>query len=78
MSGPLKKRLGQHFLIDQDVIARIVHAIRPRPGQRLIEIGPGDGAMTMPLLMPLAASPPSSWIATCTSRCNAALPRMAN
>lgn len=50
MSGPLKKHFGQHFLTDQDVIARIVHAIDPRPGQRLVEIGPGDGAMTMPLL----------------------------
>lgn len=50
MSGPLKKHFGQHFLTDQDVIARIVHAIDPRPGQRLIEIGPGDGAMSMPLL----------------------------
>lgn len=50
MSGRLKKRFGQHFLTDPDVVARIVHAIDPRPGQRLVEIGPGDGAMTMPLL----------------------------
>lgn len=50
MNGRLKKHFGQHFLTDQDVISRIVHAIDPRPGQRLVEIGPGDGAMTLPLL----------------------------
>ncbi|MDN5924649.1 MAG: 16S rRNA (adenine(1518)-N(6)/adenine(1519)-N(6))-dimethyltransferase RsmA [Xanthomonadales bacterium] len=50
MSGPLKKHFGQHFLHDQEVISRIIHAINPRPGQHLVEIGPGDGAMTMPLL----------------------------
>ncbi|HET6633131.1 MAG TPA: 16S rRNA (adenine(1518)-N(6)/adenine(1519)-N(6))-dimethyltransferase RsmA [Rhodanobacteraceae bacterium] len=50
MSPRLKKGLGQHFLHDRDVIARIVHAVDPRPGQQLVEIGPGDGAMTMPLL----------------------------
>lgn len=46
----LKKSLGQHFLRDAGVIDRIVRAIAPAPGQRLVEIGPGDGAMTMPLL----------------------------
>jgi 16S rRNA (adenine1518-N6/adenine1519-N6)-dimethyltransferase len=45
-----KKRFGQHFLHDPAVIARIVRAIDPRPGERLVEIGPGLGALTVPLL----------------------------
>jgi 16S rRNA (adenine1518-N6/adenine1519-N6)-dimethyltransferase len=45
-----RKRFGQNFLHDQHVIARIVKAITPQPGQTLIEIGPGQGAITEPLL----------------------------
>ena len=45
-----RKRFGQHFLHDPGVIARIVGAIDPRPEQRLVEIGPGLGAITLPLL----------------------------
>jgi 16S rRNA (adenine1518-N6/adenine1519-N6)-dimethyltransferase len=45
-----RKRFGQHFLADSSVIDDIVGAIRPRPGEPLIEIGPGLGAMTEPLL----------------------------
>jgi 16S rRNA (adenine1518-N6/adenine1519-N6)-dimethyltransferase len=45
-----KKRFGQHFLHDPGLIRRIVQAVAPRPGQRLIEIGPGEGAITLPLL----------------------------
>jgi 16S rRNA (adenine1518-N6/adenine1519-N6)-dimethyltransferase len=45
-----RKRFGQHFLHDPHVIERIVRAIDPRPGQRLVEIGPGLGAITLPLL----------------------------
>jgi 16S rRNA (adenine1518-N6/adenine1519-N6)-dimethyltransferase len=45
-----KKRLGQHFLHDPGTIARIVRAIDPQPGQRIVEIGPGRGAITLPLL----------------------------
>jgi 16S rRNA (adenine1518-N6/adenine1519-N6)-dimethyltransferase len=45
-----RKRFGQHFLHDQGVIERIVDAIAPRPGERLVEIGPGLGAITLPLL----------------------------
>jgi 16S rRNA (adenine1518-N6/adenine1519-N6)-dimethyltransferase len=44
-----RKRFGQHFLTATDVIDRIVRAIDPRPGERLVEIGPGLGAMTGPL-----------------------------
>jgi len=45
-----RKRFGQHFLHDPGVIARIVAAIDPQPGERLVEIGPGLGALTAPLL----------------------------
>ncbi len=45
-----RKRFGQHFLIDAGVIHQIVRRIDPRPGQALVEIGPGLGALTQPLL----------------------------
>jgi 16S rRNA (adenine1518-N6/adenine1519-N6)-dimethyltransferase len=45
-----KKRFGQHFLHERGVIERILTAIDPRPGQRIVEIGPGLGALTVPLL----------------------------
>lgn len=45
-----RKRFGQNFLHDTRVIERIVRAIAPLPGQRLVEIGPGLGALTGPLL----------------------------
>jgi 16S rRNA (adenine1518-N6/adenine1519-N6)-dimethyltransferase len=48
--APPKKQLGQHFLTDRAVIEQIVLAIDPRPGERLVEIGPGQGAITLPLL----------------------------
>jgi len=45
-----KKHLGQHFLHEQGVIRKIVQAVDPQPGDRLVEIGPGQGAITFPLL----------------------------
>jgi 16S rRNA (adenine1518-N6/adenine1519-N6)-dimethyltransferase len=45
-----RKRFGQHFLVDDAVIADIVAAVRPRPSDALVEIGPGLGALTRPLL----------------------------
>ena len=45
-----RKRFGQNFLHDANIIANIVAAIDPRSGQRIIEIGPGKGALTRPLL----------------------------
>ena len=45
-----RKRFGQHFLVDGAIIDAIVDAIAPKPGEALIEIGPGLGAMTYPLL----------------------------
>ncbi|HET7795449.1 MAG TPA: rRNA adenine N-6-methyltransferase family protein, partial [Rhizobacter sp.] len=44
-----RKRFGQHFLADEAVIDGIIDAINPQPGQALVEIGPGLGAMTLPL-----------------------------
>ncbi len=45
-----RKRFGQHFLHDPAVIERIARAIAPRPGDHLVEIGPGRGALTRRLL----------------------------
>jgi 16S rRNA (adenine1518-N6/adenine1519-N6)-dimethyltransferase len=45
-----RKRFGQHFLVDEALISAIVREIAPRPGEPLIEIGPGLGALTQPLL----------------------------
>jgi 16S rRNA (adenine1518-N6/adenine1519-N6)-dimethyltransferase len=45
-----RKRFGQHFLHDPRVIARIVAAVDPGPDDALVEIGPGLGALTAPLL----------------------------
>jgi 16S rRNA (adenine1518-N6/adenine1519-N6)-dimethyltransferase len=49
-----RKRFGQHFLADDSIIDAIVDAIDPRPGEAMVEIGPGLGAMTMPLLERIA------------------------
>ena len=45
-----RKRFGQHFLIDAAVIDAIVHAIGPTSRDNVVEIGPGQGAITAPLL----------------------------
>ncbi|WP_144392181.1 16S rRNA (adenine(1518)-N(6)/adenine(1519)-N(6))-dimethyltransferase RsmA [Pleionea sediminis] len=45
-----KKRFGQNFLHDPTVIGRIVSTINPKPGDNIIEIGPGPGALTQPVL----------------------------
>jgi len=50
-----KKRYGQHFLHDPGTIDRIVRAVAPQPGDRIVEIGPGRGAITVPLLATLGA-----------------------
>ncbi len=53
MSGftePPKKSFGQHFLHERGVIDKIVLAIDPQPGDAIVEIGPGQGALTLPLL----------------------------
>lgn len=45
-----RKRFGQNFLHDPQVIGRIVKAIAPKPGETLVEIGPGLGALTEPVV----------------------------
>jgi 16S rRNA (adenine1518-N6/adenine1519-N6)-dimethyltransferase len=50
-----KKSFGQNFLVDQNIIADIVRAIRPEPNDNMVEIGPGLGALTRPLLKLLNA-----------------------
>jgi 16S rRNA (adenine1518-N6/adenine1519-N6)-dimethyltransferase len=45
-----RKRFGQNFLHDPGIIQRIVQAIAPQPGDNLVEIGPGQGAITTELL----------------------------
>ena len=50
MSHRPRKRFGQNFLHDAGVVARIAAAIDPRPGEHLVEIGPGLGALTEVLL----------------------------
>jgi 16S rRNA (adenine1518-N6/adenine1519-N6)-dimethyltransferase len=45
-----RKRFGQHFLIDHGLIDQIVRAIAPEAGEHVFEIGPGLGALTLPLL----------------------------
>ena len=45
-----RKRFGQHFLTDRVIIDAIVDGIKPQVGQALVEIGPGLGAMTLPIL----------------------------
>ncbi|MDM1309681.1 16S rRNA (adenine(1518)-N(6)/adenine(1519)-N(6))-dimethyltransferase RsmA [Acinetobacter indicus] len=45
-----RKRFGQNFLHDQRVIAKIVRSVNPRPGDNIVEIGPGLAALTSPLI----------------------------
>lgn len=45
-----KKRFGQNFLTDANIIQKIIAAISPQAGDNLVEVGPGLGALTLPLL----------------------------
>lgn len=45
-----RKRFGQNFLIDDQIIHRIISAIKPRRDDHIVEIGPGQGAITAPIL----------------------------
>jgi 16S rRNA (adenine1518-N6/adenine1519-N6)-dimethyltransferase len=53
MSHQAKKRFGQNFLVDERIIGDIISAIRPEPEDNMVEIGPGLGALTRPLLKKL-------------------------
>ncbi len=58
MNTPAKKHLGQHFLTDTQTVARVVEAISSAPNEAIVEIGPGLGALTAPVLERGAASTP--------------------
>jgi 16S rRNA (adenine1518-N6/adenine1519-N6)-dimethyltransferase len=51
-----RKRFGQNFLVDQSIINRIVESIDPRAGQHIVEIGPGQAALTRKLIAALGAN----------------------
>ena len=55
MSHQAKKRFGQHFLHDSGVIERILRALDPQRDEAIVEIGPGLGALTVPLIARLDA-----------------------
>ncbi|HET6563853.1 MAG TPA: 16S rRNA (adenine(1518)-N(6)/adenine(1519)-N(6))-dimethyltransferase RsmA [Xanthomonadales bacterium] len=50
MKHQARKRFGQNFLVDQQVISRIISSINPQANELLVEIGPGQAALTQPLL----------------------------
>ena len=50
MQHRAKKRFGQNFLVDANIIEKIINSISPAPDDHIIEIGPGLGALTQPLL----------------------------
>jgi 16S rRNA (adenine1518-N6/adenine1519-N6)-dimethyltransferase len=50
-----KKRFGQHFLHDHGIIQTLIQYINPKPDQQIIEIGPGMGALTFPLLQQIGS-----------------------
>ena len=52
--GPPRKRFGQHFLHDPRMLARLVETIAPEASDHFVEIGPGRGALTRPLLARVA------------------------
>ena len=47
---PSKKRFGQHFLVDNSIVDRIIKAVGPRADETIVEIGPGRGALTKRLV----------------------------
>ena len=50
MSHQARKRFGQNFLVDDQIVNRIVSTISPNKSDNIVEIGPGKGALTFPLL----------------------------
>ena len=46
---PIKKSWGQNFLIDKNIINKIIEIINPNIDDNILEIGPGKGALTIPL-----------------------------
>ena len=50
INNKIRKRFGQNFLIDENIIQKIVLSINPQQTERFVEIGPGLGALTFPIL----------------------------
>ena len=50
MKIPIRKSWGQNFIIDKNTINKIIQIINPKQDEHIIEIGPGKGAITLPLL----------------------------
>ena len=50
MSHQARKRFGQNFLVDDQIVSKIVATISPNKSDNIVEIGPGKGALTFPLL----------------------------
>ena len=48
MSHNPRKRFGQNFLVDDQIINRIISTINPKNNEIIVEIGPGKGALTLP------------------------------
>ena len=46
MNIPIRKKWGQNFLIDPNIIAKIISVLNPKKNQHILEIGPGKGALT--------------------------------
>ena len=46
---PIRKSWGQNFIIDKNIINKIIRTIDPKPDETILEIGPGRGALTIPL-----------------------------
>jgi len=53
MSHQARKRFGQNFLVDDQIVSRIIATISPKKSDNIVEIGPGKGALTFPLLQNL-------------------------
>ena len=50
MSHQARKRFGQNFLVDDQIVSRIIATISPKKSDNIVEIGPGKGSLTFPLL----------------------------
>ena len=46
MNHPFRKKWGQNFLVDNNLLKKIAHTINPKPDNSILEIGPGEGALT--------------------------------
>ncbi|MFL3026698.1 MAG: rRNA adenine N-6-methyltransferase family protein [Candidatus Neomarinimicrobiota bacterium] len=50
MKHPFRKKWGQNFLVDNNLLIKIARTINPKPDNYILEIGPGEGALTEKIL----------------------------